>query len=397
MSASGQKHPAVRILEDLISIQSVNPFYGNGARGEGEIANYIEKRCRAAGLTVTRQSVFPGRDNLIVELRVGKPDKTLLFEAHMDTVSLGSMTDPLVPRIVDGRLYGRGACDTKSTLAGMLYMMEECAKRRDTIPSDLVFCASVDEEHEYRGLMALLDLNLPLAGAVVGEPTEMGIVVAHKGCARFAVRTHGKAAHSSVPHEGDNAIYQMMQVIRHIRERVEPALRKVEHPLCGSPSIAVGTIGGGSQINIVPEACEIEVDRRIIPGERPDRVLLEFERELGEALRDRGVTFTIRKLLLDWALDTPHESAVVRCSRAAAARLGLKPDLVGAPYGSDASKLQQLKGIPSIVYGPGSIAQAHSKDEWVPVREVEQAASFYLEVATTFPYEYESNGADDRR
>ncbi|MNI47400.1 Acetylornithine deacetylase [compost metagenome] len=324
------------------------------------------------------------RDNLIIELRTKKPGRALLLESHMDTVSLGNMRDPLIPIYQGGKLYGRGACDTKATLAGMIYAMEQCAQSPVKVSNNVIFCASVDEEHAFRGLSAFMDLNLPISGAIVGEPTEMGIVVEHKGCARFTIRTHGKAAHSSVPQEGDNAIYQMMEVIRYIQEQIEPELLKSSSLLCGQPTIVVGTIKGGQQINIVPDSCEIDVDRRIIPGENPENVLKHFQEELTLALEHKGINFTIESLLLDPALNTPHDALIVQEAMHVARILGLNDSLRGVPFGSDASKLQQWKGIPSIVYGPGSIAQAHSIEEWVPVEDVGRAAEFYLRMAQSF-------------
>jgi acetylornithine deacetylase/succinyl-diaminopimelate desuccinylase-like protein len=378
------KHPSLETLEDLIRIQSVNPFFGDDARGEREVADYVEQRCREVGLEVYRQTVFPGRENVIAELRVGRPESALLFEAHMDTVSLGSMDNPLEPNYVDGRLYGRGACDTKGSLAAMLYAMEECARNPEQMSSDVILCASVDEERAFKGVLAFLDSDVSVAGAVVGEPTDLGIVVAHKGCARFRLKTHGKAAHTSVPHEGDNAIYQMTEVLRVIKEDIEDDLAVLDHPLVGPATIVVATVRGGTQINIVPEECEIEVDRRVIPGEDAREVLEGIKSTLRESLRGSGVDFGIEDLLLDWALDTSPESAVVRRAQRVASELGLDDTLRGVAYGSDASKLQQLKGVPSIVFGPGSIAQAHSREEWVPVRDVERAAEFYVEMARSF-------------
>jgi acetylornithine deacetylase len=384
MSEPAGKHRALTILEDLIAIESVNPHYGEGTRGERDVADYIERRARRAGLRVTRQPVLPGRDNILVELRTGRAVPTLLFESHMDTVSLGLMKDPLVPTYRGGRLYGRGACDTKATLAGMLYAMEECAGQTDPLPCDLVFCAAVDEEHAYRGVTALIASGFRADGAVVGEPTGLKIVPASKGCARFAVRTLGRAAHSSVPQEGDNAIYRMMDMLRYLRETAEPALAKIRHPLCGSPTLSVGVIRGGQQINIVPDRCEIEVDRRIVPGESPERVIAEMEDGMRKALEPEGVVLQVETLLLDWALDTPIDAPIVQAARRTADRLGLSSALAAVPFGSDASKLQALAGIPSIVYGPGSIEQAHSSEEWVPVREVEQAAELYTALARAF-------------
>ncbi|WP_141504714.1 M20 family metallopeptidase [Paenibacillus luteus] len=375
-------HPAVRILDDLLRIQSVNPHYEEEARGERDVADYVEERMRKAGLQVTRQPVVDGRDNIIAELRVGKPESALLFEAHMDTVSIGSMENALIPNYREGRLYGRGACDTKGALAGMIHMMERCAQHPEHLNADLIFCASVDEEYAFRGLTTFMSLHLPLSGAVVGEPTELGIVVEHKGCARFTVQTYGKSAHSSVPHKGENAINAMMDVVRYIHERVEPGLATTKSALCGKPTIVVSTINGGSQINIVPEACEISVDRRIVPGESPEQVLSEFERDLRAELSQTRLT--IEPLLLDPALNTPHDAAVVRSAKQAAATLGLNSSLRGVTYGSNASKLQAWSGIPSIVYGPGSIEQAHSAEEWVPVNEVVQAAEFYYQLACSY-------------
>lgn len=376
------EHPAIRILDDLLRIQSVNPHYGEDARGEQDVANYIEARLRKAGLRVTRQPVAEGRDNIIAELRIGKPESALLFEAHMDTVSIGSMENALIPHYRDGRLYGRGACDTKGALAGMIHMIERCALHPELLNTDLVFCASVDEEHAFLGLTSFMSLDIPLSGAVVGEPTELGIVVEHKGCARFSVHTHGKAAHSSVPHKGDNAIYAMMDVVGHVRNRVEPELKHIRSELCGQPTIVVSTVSGGSQINIVPENCEIRVDRRIVPGETPEQVLSEFEHQLKESLFD--ATISIKPLLLDPALNTPHDAAVVQAAQSAAISLSLSSALCGVSYGSNASKLQAWKGIPSIVYGPGSIDQAHSAEEFVPVAEVVQAAEFYYRLACSY-------------
>lgn len=379
-----EKHPSLETLEDLVRIQSVNPFFGEDARGEREVADYVEQRCRTAGLEVFRQPVFPGRENVIAELRVGRPETALLFEAHMDTVSLGSMEDPLQPTYVTDRLYGRGACDTKGSLAAMLYAMEECARNPEQLSSDVVLCASVDEERAYKGILAFIDSDVSVAGAVVGEPTDLGIVVAHKGCARFRLKTRGKAAHTSVPHEGDNAIYQMAEVLGVIKEDIEGELAALDHPLVGPATIVVATVRGGTQINIVPEECAIEVDRRVIPGENAREVLKGIQSTLRERLRGSNVDFVVEELLLDWPLDTSPESVVVRRAQQVASELGLKDRLHGVAYGSDASKLQQLKSVPSIVFGPGSIAQAHSREEWVLVKDVERAAEFYAEMARGF-------------
>ena len=384
MKGQDMNRRALELLERLIAIQSVNPHYGEGARGEMELSRFIESYCLDAGLKVSRQPVMAGRDNLIIELRTGHPDSVLLFETHMDTVSLGSMDRPLEAVYRDGRLYGRGACDTKGSLAAMIAAMETCAAEPELLGSDLVLCASVDEEHAFRGLLKFLELDMPISGAVVGEPTELKIVVAHKGCVRFAVHVLGKAAHSSVPHEGENAIVAMTKIIRHITEQLAPGLADIQDPLCGPATVSIGTIAGGDQINIVPDRCTIQVDRRIVPGEDPESVMSGIERDLEAFCTREGIRFAVERLLLDYALATPHDAAIVTAARETAGRIGLPGGIHGETYGSDASKLQGMKGIPSIVFGPGAITQAQSKEEWVPVSDIGVAARFYVELARSF-------------
>lgn len=378
-----KNHHAIDILDDLIRIDSVNPHYSPTASGEGELAAYVQQRCEAAGLTVRRQPVLPGRDNIIAELRVGRPEATLLFESHMDTVSFGNMANPLVPDYREGRIYGRGACDTKATLAGMLWALEACAREPELQRCDLVLCASVDEEYAYRGLSAFMELGIPIAGAVVGEPTELSIVVAHKGCVRFALTTLGRSAHSSMPQLGENAIMHMAQMIDCLRQYDEEC-RLAAHPLCGTPTLSIGTIQGGQQVNIVPDRCRITVDRRLIPGETPEQVLGEVYERLLDYAKQQGIRIELETLLSDPALNTSLEAGVVAAAQEASAGLGLQLSPAGVPYGSNASKLQHVQGIPSVVFGPGSIAQAHSDEEWVLAADVAAAANWYLQLARSF-------------
>jgi acetylornithine deacetylase len=379
-------HSALKILEGLIAIESVNPALEDNAVGEKNVVHYLEARCKNSGLKTTRQPVSGERENLLIELRASskQPRPTLLFEAHMDTVGLGSMQNPLQPIERDGKLFGRGAVDNKACLAGMLWALEEAAAQKMELPCDVVLAATVDEEHRFLGVLRLLEAGLHFDGAVVGEATQMQIVVAHKGVCRFAVQTHGRAAHSSLPHEGDSAISQMRKVLDFIADEIEPELSERNHPLCGAPTIVVGTINGGTQINIVPEHCEIQVDRRVIPGENSRIILHDFEQRLQHFTKDSGVRFSIHELLLDNPLDTASDERIVTTAQKVAGLSGFSTGLIGVPYGSDASKLQSLGNIPTIVFGPGSIAQAHTAEEFVPVEEVSQAAEFYLRLMQNF-------------
>ena len=377
------------LLEQLVALPSVNSMLDATSPGEAAVTDWIEARTKESGLKVSRQMVAADQDNLLIELRGGHT-QTLLLEAHLDTVPAGEMHNAFRPFTCDGRLYGRGACDTKGSLAAMLWALEVAAQTPDSLACNVILCCTVDEEHGATGIKKFAELEMPIAGAVTGEPTELQIVIAHKGCVRFAAATRGKAAHSSMPSLGQNAIYRMSELLKFIRETVEPELAAQTHPLCGAPTISVGTIRGGTQINIVPESCDIQVDRRLVPGEDARQTM----DELGTRFERVDPTVTLHELLLDPALDTSADAQVVKTARDVAQRLGLSPALVGVPYGSDASKLQDSCGIECIVFGPGSIAQAHSSDEWVAVADVERAAQFYLGLMRSFDRETTSHAED---
>ena len=176
-----------------------------------------------------------------------------------------------------GRVYGRGACDTKGSLAAMLYAFKMLSQRPEWLSCNPIFMASVDEEVKAQGIRAYAQTQPKLDGAVVGEPTNLVPVIVHKGCVRWRVRTIGKAAHTSRPHEGNNAIYQMVEFINQLRSQIEKELPLKAHPMAGAPTLTVGVIHGGIQVNIVPDSCTIEIDRRTVPGEDPEHILAEAD------------------------------------------------------------------------------------------------------------------------
>jgi acetylornithine deacetylase len=373
----------VRLLSDLVAIESVNPAYPGGERGEVALAEFVEDHCRRLGLDVTRQGVLPGRENVYAELRTPDARGTLLFEAHMDTVGLDAMGERgLLPERRGGRLYGRGACDAKGSLAGMLSAMALLVARRRELRVDVVLAATVDEEYRFRGVLALLESGRRLDAAVVGEPTDLRLVVAHKGCLRTRISTIGRTAHSSRPEEGVNAVEHMARVIDVLGD-LRRRLAGRKHPLVGPPTLSIGRIWGGTAVNIVPERCTIEIDWRTTPGDDAQRALAELDATLAAAQREHPELRIEREepSVADWALDTPPDAAVVRAAQSACRSLGLPAAPVGVPYGSDASKLQALGGVPSIVVGPGSIAQAHTADEFVPLDQLLAAAELYARTA----------------
>lgn len=372
------------LLRELVSIESVNLAYTGGV-GEAGIADHVDAWAHNGGFRVERQEVTPGQDNVLVTLDVPGATETLLFHAHMDTVALAPMENALKPMIRDGRLYGRGACDTKGSLAAMMVTLERLRERGEELSVNVALLAAVDEEHAFTGVRRYVDSDARASAAVVGEPTDLRPVIAHKGCVRGVIRTVGKAAHSSEPHRGVSAIDAMADVLVELRA-LQQHLPDRRHELLGSPTFSVGLIEGGTGVNIVPERCTITYDRRTLPGEDPHQVLAELDDviERVRATRPDAVIERLAPDLVDDALDTIPGNALVQAARDACDAAGLQSEPVGVPYGSDASKLQQHRGIPCIVLGPGSISQAHGADEYVPLDQLTSAVEVYEGIALRF-------------
>jgi acetylornithine deacetylase len=372
--------PVLQTLADLVRINSVNSSY-DGGPGEREIAGYVRRFFEQRGIEVWEEEVFPGRPNVIARLPGRDPGRRLVLEAHTDTVSVKGMTiPPFEPLILDGKMYGRGSCDTKAGLATMMHAMASLKADGITPPCEVLLAAVVDEEFSYRGVVKLCE-SLKADAAIVAEPTEMRAVIATKGVLRCRIVVRGKSAHSSKPHLGVNAITHMARVIAAI-EADNDRMAAVQHPLVGCGTCNVGVINGGVQVNFVPDICAIEIDRRLLPGERADDAVAHY-RQLLQGIA--GITAEVEEplLLVDEALDTPVGSAVVQTASRVLREMGLNPDPCGVPFGCDASKLSRA-GIPSIVFGPGSIDRAHTVDEYVELDQVEQALEFQRRFILSF-------------
>ena len=373
---------ATELLRDLVRIESVNPFYPGGERGEVAMTQYLDELFRRLGLEPTRQEVLPGRENVFARLDVGA-ERTLLLEAHMDTVTLeptgASMLDP---QIGGGRMTGRGSCDTKASLAAMLTALESLIPRQHELKANVIVMGSVDEEYLMRGIVAFAEGGPKVDAAIVGEPTSLNVVRAHKGLVRWTIETRGRSAHTSRPEVGDNAIYQMVKLIDGLRGQIDPLLQERSHPLLGKPTFTVSTIHGGLGVNIVPDQCGIAVDRRTLPSERPDDVIAELHAAV--ARLDPTVRAIVGEPFANIAgLDTPDDHPLVQLATRVAQAHGGSSRAVGVPYGTNAPGLA-AKGVPTIVLGPGDIAQAHSEDEWVELDQVERAAELYAQLALDF-------------
>lgn len=359
-----------RLLRDLVALPSVNPAFlphGDPRGGERAVAEFVAATAAQAGLSVRLDEVQPGRLNVLAVLNPrNRLRSRVLLVPHLDTVGA---EDPgaFIPRQRGGRMHGRGSCDTKGSLAAMLAALIRLAQRSQRPASTEIMLAGViDEEHHQAGSRALARSGLKADLAIVGEPTWLRVVTAHKGNLWLQLETRGRAAHGCRPELGRNAIRDMARLVEQLEGPYAEELRQRHHPLLGSPTVNVGTIRGGVQPNVVPDTCQISVDRRMLPGETEEQV----RREMGALLRAVGRRATLLELrgVSCPALETSPELPLVR----AFMRTARQRAPVGADYFCDAAVLA-AGGIPSVVFGPGDIAQAHTREEWIALDQVDTA------------------------
>lgn len=380
----GRDRRSVELLSDLMAVDSVNPAFPGG-RPEAELARWVASFCEELGLEAELDEALPGRPNVMARLGAGEGRGLLLFEAHLDTVSFG-VESMRSPQLRGDRLYGRGSCDTKGSLAAMLLALERLARRRMELATDVMLLCTVDEERAGAGVAHFATRGIRADGAVVGEPTSLRTVVAHKGCVRFRLTTRGRAGHGSDPDRAESAIYAMADLLGHLRSELFPNARTRSHPLVATPTWSVGTIQGGVAVNIIPDRCVVEIDYRSIPGETADQILAETDEALGIFLASRPGLLVEREppFMVSQPLDTSTSAAVVRAATVAQTRTGGSSQLHGVAYGSDASILALVAGIPSVVIGPGDIASAHGPEEYVEVVQLERAIDLYEAIALAF-------------
>jgi acetylornithine deacetylase len=376
-----------RLLSDLVSIPSVNPM-GRPLSGpdvlETRLTDFLQGWLGELGVSIERQPVAPGRDNLLARYEAPRARRTILFDAHQDTVPTDGMTiEPFSPDVVSGRLYGRGACDIKGGMTAMLLAFARLVKERPEGSASVLMACTVDEEFTHKGSSKLATTRHGAEIGIVTEPTRLDIVNCHKGAVRWKIRTQGVACHSSTPELGVNAIYRMAPVVAALAEHASELADDTPHPVLGPPTLSVGRIEGGLSANVVPDWCEIELDRRVIPGE----VLSDCIQRVATAIQARLGSLDGIEFLPAWVnmpTLSPNASAsgdwISRVADAIKAATGRAPALTGVPYGTDAGPLS-AGGLPCLVFGPGDIAQAHTKDEWVELDQVRAAADAYYQIA----------------
>jgi len=385
----------LRLAQDLIAIESHMDAPGR----EAEIGRFLVSWFWDRGIDAELQPVESERANVIARIP-GGDGPSVILNGHLDTVPAGGMPDAFTPRIEDATLWGRGACDMKGAIAAMCCAMAaiagdeasvlaqidtEQARERScaSLAGDLLFVGTVDEESGSLGVKALVDGGITADYAVVGEPTSLRVAVAHKGSCFGKVSLTGRGAHGSCPEEGINAASYAARIVAAVEDELRPRLTERTHPLLGSSTVSVGRICGGTQPNIVAEQCEIEIDRRYLPGEASP---VPEIREIVAAVCDtvEGLSYDVVEMPMTSKvphvpLSTSPDSHLARAALETCRQAGLPAEPIGVAYWSDGGHLA-ANGIGTIVLGPGDIANAHGPRDHVAIEELSTAARLYREI-----------------
>lgn len=344
----------------LVAIDSVNPGLVDGGAGEREMAAFVAGWCGAAGLDVDLVEPVDGRPSVVATAHGTGGGRSLMLNAHLDTVSVAAMDDPFEARVEDGRLYGRGAYDMKGALAAAMLAVRDAV--HEGLAGDVVLAAVADEELDSIGTEAVLE-RLRTDAAIVCEPTELRVATAHRGFVAFEIETEGVAAHGSMPELGDDAIAKVAPVLTRIAE-LDARLASAQHPLLRCGSVHASLIAGGQDLFSYAARCVLGAERRTLPGE-----------EVGQELRDLAGDATLRVLVARDAfeVDAGHELVATLLQATG------ETEVAGLPFWTDAG-LTAAAGIPTVLYGPAGTG-AHAAVEWVDLASLERCHGVYLQAA----------------
>ena len=370
--------PVVSLVRSLVAIDSVNPSLSAGAAGEALVARAVRAWCEARGIETTWLEATPGRPSVVARVLGSGGGRSLMLNAHLDTVGVAGMEAPFEPRRHGGRLYGRGTMDMKASVAACLVALERL--QGAGLTGDVLVTAVADEEHASLGTLEVLG-RFGADAAIVTEPSGLDLHVAHRGFVVLEATVHGLASHTSQPHRGANAVAAMGRALVALEE-IDARLRRARaHPRLGHGSLQGVLIEGGRELFTTPDRCVLQVERRTLPGEDGRTALAEVESALAAAVAgderlSATAEITVERAPFEVADDAP---IVLAAERALEARTGRAPARVGAPYWMDAALLAAA-GIPTVVVGPhgGGI---HAADEWVDLASVETLALVLEDVA----------------
>lgn len=373
--------PTIPLLRELVAIDSVNPSLVPGAAGEGAIGEAIASHMRRAGLDVVVEEVVPGRSNVVGVIEGSEPGLSLMFCGHMDTVGVDGMHAPFDPIMRDGRLYGRGSQDMKGGLAAMIDAVR-VASSRGFRKGRIIVAAVIDEEYASLGADAIAGA-WPADAAVVTEPTDLQIGVAHKGFAWAEVSTRGRAAHGSRPAEGRDAVFRMGRVMHRLEQLDRDLQARPAHRLVGTASLHASVIEGGREWSTYPDRCTLRLERRTVVGETGDTFMKEIE-ELLEGLRAEDAEFEASAALTFArpSYEIPQGHPLPAALARAGAEAGFTAHPIGMSFWTDAAILGSA-GIPSVLFGPGG-AGLHSAEEFVYVDDVIACRDALAALALTY-------------
>ncbi len=376
--------PCIRHLREYVAIPSVNPMRRTDQDpaivGERRYAEHLRQQLRKLGLDAVLVG-DPERPSVIAHATVADAGETILIASHLDTVPVDGMEiPPFDPRVADGRVHGRGSCDTKSGMAALIAALERVLAQ-GTLRRNVIVVGEADEELGSSGVDDVIGHleKQPPDWVIATEPTELRVVTRHKGIVHARLRASGVACHSSEPSHGRSAVLALCRAVLALDE-LGAELGRRKDPMLGPGTLSVGQIGGGTATNIVPDDAWLLLDRRCLPGENEVSVLAELEGMLAKhALDDVRVEWcSLEKA----SLATPDEDPSVRALQAALRVAALDPTPGSVGFGTDAGVFS-AHGIPGVVFGPGSIQQAHTANEWVAIDQVEAASAIFEQVLTT--------------
>ncbi len=367
----------VELLSAMVAIDSINPSLVQGAAGESELAAFVSGWAEGQGLETSRLEVTEGRPSVLVRAPGSGAGKTLLLCGHLDTVGHNGMTDPHLPRVEGDRLHGRGAYDMKAGLAAALLACRDAAALG--LAGDVVVAAVADEEYESVGVQEVL-ATVSADAAVVTEPTQMEVAIAHRGFVWLEIEVSGRAAHGSRPDLGVDAIVRAGPLLSALGV-LDEELGDSRHPLVGRGSVHASVISGGDDLATYPASCTVGLERRTLPGEGGDEVRREIEALVGRcAERDSSLEAEVRTLLVRDAFELDEDAPLVGAVRRACEDvLGVRPPITGAPFWTDAAFIAAA-GVPTLLLGPGGEG-AHAAEEFVSISDSVACSQILRETA----------------
>ncbi len=392
LSRAVSREELLRWTSDMVAI----PSYSGLPMQERAVGEYILALLRKEKIECHIQDLEKGRCNVIGRLAGSGGGRSLMLNGHMDTVPAYDMPRAFEPHIRDGLLYGRGTSDMKGALAAMMGVLIALKRTNTSLAGDLLFTAVADEEEGSLGTIALLESGLRADGVIVGEAMgRNAVAVAQKGLEWFEFTVHGKTVHGGRQDEGVNAILKATRLIQVLQEQLAPRLRARCHPLMGCATLNIGVIRGGTQLSTVAGECIVQMDRRFIPGLETYETMYQELADIVDQLRKEDPDFRCTLKVLDSSvmksgyvhqgMVQKEEEPLVRVVKRSLETLsGLPAQLIGCPCWTDAGLFDYYGKMPVVVYGPGELALAHSKEENLDPAALEESYQVYLSSAMAF-------------